>query len=392
MSLTLLVASADDTLRELVRDLLLNMPNGRVVNEYAEVSPNLYIRVLQDLERNPEAALIVDISADPISGIKTLEKVRQAVPDLYIIATDYSTDGDSILLTMRSGASDYMIMPVKRADMRDALSRLERAPRRHAGSTASQLARVYTFIGTKGGVGTTSLAVNFASVLAQRKQNVVLVDIDWHANDVCMQLGVQPQYTLVEVADNLNRMDQTLFEGFVTRDPIGFFVVGPPDGLDQGKGYFNEPTLREFATFLVEKYNAIVFDAGNDLTDELVQGALQVSSTVFLVISQEFAAVRNAQRYISYLMRMGFTSDQIKVVVNRYSKTAGPQVATLEQVQQTLNQAVFYGIPNSPSVTQSINQSRPLVADRQAYPEMDKTIRAFVDKATGSKTAAAKSA
>ena len=187
-------------------------------------------------------------------------------------------------------------------------------------------------------------------------------------------------------------MDQALFEGFVARDPIGFFVVGPPDSLETGRGYFNEPTLREFATFLVEKYNAVVFDAGNDLTDELVQGALQVSSTVFLVITQEFSAVRNAQRYISYLMRLGFTADQIKVVVNRYNKMSGPHVATLEQIQQTLNQAVFYGIPNSPAVGQSINKSRPLVADRQLFPEMDKTIRAFVDKATGGKAAMQKSA
>ena len=392
MSLSLLVASADESLRELVRDLLLNMPNGRVVNEYPDVSPNLYIRVLQDLERHPDAALIVDISADPISGIKALEKLRQAVPDIYIIAADYSTDGDSILLTMRSGANDYVLMPVKRADLRDAISRLERAPRRHAGSTASQLARVYTFIGAKGGVGTTTLAVNFASVLAQRKQNVVLVDVDWHSNDVCMQLGLQPQYTLLEVAENLNRMDQALFEGFVARDPLGFFVVGPPDTLESGRGYFNEPTLREFSTFLVEKYNGVVFDAGDDITEELVQGALQVSSTVFLVITQEFPAIRNAQRYISYLMRMGFTADQIKVVVNRYSKTAASHLATLEQIQQTLNQAVFYGIPNSTAVPQSINKSRPLVADRQLFPEMDKTIRAFVDKATGNKPALQKTA
>ena len=80
MSLSLLVASADESLRELVRDLLLNMPNGRVVNEYPEVSLNLYIRVLQDLERHPDAALIVDISADPISGIKALEKLRREEP------------------------------------------------------------------------------------------------------------------------------------------------------------------------------------------------------------------------------------------------------------------------------------------------------------------------
>ena len=98
-----------------------------------------------------------------------------------------------------------------------------------AASGSSKLGRIYTFLGAKGGVGTTTLAVNFAGVLAQRKQRTVLVDLDWTANDCAMQLGASPQYTLNEVGENLSRLDQALFEGFVTRDPLGFFLVGPPD-------------------------------------------------------------------------------------------------------------------------------------------------------------------
>ena len=74
----------------------------------------------------------------------------------------------------------------------------------------------------------------------------MLIDLDWYANDCAMQIGAQPQYTLLEVADNLSRMDQALFEGFVTRDPLGFFLVGPPDSLEH-RGYFSENMFREFA-------------------------------------------------------------------------------------------------------------------------------------------------
>ena len=49
----------------MVRENLANIQNGKVIGEYQEVAPNLYIRVLQDLERNPHAALIVDLSGDP---------------------------------------------------------------------------------------------------------------------------------------------------------------------------------------------------------------------------------------------------------------------------------------------------------------------------------------
>lgn len=390
MPIALLVASSDDHFREMIRENLLNVQNAKIAAEYPEVSTNLYIRVLQDLERTPDAALVVDVANDPEAGFKILEKVKQAAPDLYVIASNYSAEGDIVLTAVRSGANDYMVQPVKRLDFKDVMGRLERAPRRVA-ATVSKLGKIYTFLGTKGGLGTTTLAVNFASVQAQRKQNTVLLDLDWTANDVAMQLGAAPQYTLQEVGENLSRLDQALFEGFVTRDPLGFFLVGPPDSIEN-RGHFTEPMFREFATFLVEKYESIVIDAGRSLGDDVVLGALQSSTVIFLVVTQEFPSVRNAQRYLSNLMRMGFTQDQIKVVVNYYQKRNNPNYATLEQIQQTLNQPVFYGIPSSPAVLAAINKGRPFVDDRQAAGDLDRVFRAFVDKATGRKPEVAKTA
>jgi len=361
-----------------------------VVAEYQEVAANLYIRVLQDLERHPGAGLIVDISSDPETAIKSIEKVKQAAPDLFTIVSSFHADGETVIACMRAGASEFLLQPLKRSEFRDAMARLERAPR-HSATNESKLGKVYTFIGTKGGVGTTTMAVNFAAVLAQRKSSTVLIDLDWTGNDAAMQLGASPQYTLNEVAENLERMDQTLFEGFVTRDPLGFFLVGPADSLEN-QGHFSDHMVREFATFLVEKYEAVVVDGGRTISNESVLAAAQVSAAVFLVIDQEFPSIRNAQRYIAFLMRMGFNQDQIKVIVNRYSKKVTPTQASVEQIHQTLNQPVFYGIPNSPAVIASINKARPFVANREQAGDLDRVFRAFVDKATGRKKEAAKTA
>ena len=382
-SLALMVASSDEHFREMVRDNLANVPNTKIVSEFQEVAPNLYIRVLQDLERTPHAALVLDLSADTETGVKALEKIKQAAPDLYIIASHYHADGETVIACMRAGANEFLLQPLKRTEFRDAMGRFERAPKR-AGSSESKLGKVYTFLGAKGGVGATALAVNFASVLAQRKQTTVMIDLDWVGNDVAMQVGASPQYTLMEVAENLNRMDQSLFEGFVTRDPLGFYLVGPPDALEN-RGLFSEHMFREFATFLVEKYDAIVIDGGRNISDEVVMAACQVSASIFLVLQQDFPSVRNAQRYITFLMRMGFNQDQIRLVVNQYTKKVNSNHATLEQIQQTLNQPVFYGIPPSPAMLASINRARPLVANREQAGELDRVIRAFADKATGRK-------
>jgi hypothetical protein len=60
-----MVASSDEHFREMVRDSIINLPETKIVSEFTEVAANLYIRVLQDLERHPHAGLIVDISGDP---------------------------------------------------------------------------------------------------------------------------------------------------------------------------------------------------------------------------------------------------------------------------------------------------------------------------------------
>ena len=105
----------------------------------------------------------------PKRPIKSIEKVKQAAPDLFIIVSNFHADGETVIACMRAGANEFLLQPLKRSEFRDAMARLERAPRRSAAGE-SKLGKVYTFIGTKGGVGTTTMAVNFASVLAQRKQ------------------------------------------------------------------------------------------------------------------------------------------------------------------------------------------------------------------------------
>src|SRR5690349_18645315 len=187
MSVVVLTASSDEQFREMVRDHLMNIPNSKVAAEYQEVAANLYIRVMQDLERNPHSALVLDLAGDPDEALKALERVKQAAPDLYVIVSHYHADGETVIAAMRAGANEFLVQPWRRTGIKEEIHRYERAPKR-TGSVESKLSRIYTFLGAKGGVGTTSLAVNFAAIQAQRKRNTVLMDLDWAGNDVAMQL------------------------------------------------------------------------------------------------------------------------------------------------------------------------------------------------------------
>jgi len=376
-----MVASPDAHFREMIRESLLNVANAALVAEFPEIALNLYVRVLHELERHPRAALVMDLSADTEGAIKALEKVRQAASDVYIIASHYQAEAELTIACMRAGAQEFLLQPLKRTEFRDAMARLENSWRRSS-AVGVKLGKIFTFLGAKGGVGTTTLAVNFAALLAQSKRSTVLVDLDMRANDAALQLGAHPQYTLAEVAENLGRLDQALFEGFVTRDPAGFFLVGPPDNLEQ-RGVFTDYQFREFATFLVEKYEAVVVDGGVGVQDDVVLAALQISSSIFLVLTQELGAIRNAQRYLPFLNRIGIGPDQIKLVVNRYNQRVNSNLASREQIQQTLNQEVFFGIPDAyVAALSAINKGRPVTVEPSPKSgELEAALRSFYKKA-----------
>ena len=233
-----MVASSDEHFREMVRDNLLNIPNAKVVAEYQEVSPNLYIRVLQDLERHPEAGADRRHLGRPRDCAQVPGTLKQAVPDLYVIVSNYHADGETVIAVRCAPAPTIFCCSRSSAPISATRWRAGARPAARR-SAESKLGKVYTFLGTKGGVGTTTLAVNFAAVLAQRKQHTVLSIWTGPRTTRHADSAPQPQYTLSEVAENLDRMDQALFEGFVTRDPLGFFLVGPPI-RSSSAGYFTE--------------------------------------------------------------------------------------------------------------------------------------------------------
>jgi pilus assembly protein CpaE len=382
MPISLIVASPDAHFRETIHENLLNIADAAVVAEFTDIALNLYIRVLHEMERHPTAALVIDLCGDTPEALRALERVKQAAPNMYIIASHHAADAEITIGAMRAGAQEFLIQPLKRSEFRDAITRIERASRRSS-STGAQLGRIYMFLGAKGGVGTTTLAVNFAATAAMNDRRTVLLDLDLRANDAALHLGAHPQYTLIEVAENLNRLDQTLFEGFVARDATGLYLVGPPDNLEH-RDFFGGHQFKEFATFLVEKYDVIVIDGGRTPNDDLVMAAMPISAAVFLVVTQDLGAIRNAQRAITFLMRLGMTQDQLKLVINRYTKRPTANLASREQIKETLGQAVYHTVPESPAFLAALNRGRPVVAEPEAQgSEGEQAVRALAAKSLG---------
>jgi Flp pilus assembly CpaE family ATPase len=112
--------------------------------------------------------------------------------------------------------------------------------------------------------------------------------------------------------------------------------------------------------------------------DSLLLSCLELSDTIFLVLTQEFPAVRNAQHYLHTLVQAGFGHEAVKLVVNRHEKRRGLSV-TLEQLQQTLGVPPFWVLPNQyEEAMQAVHEARPIVIHGST--ELGRSYRGFAKK------------
>ena len=375
MAIQLIVASPEPRFHDFVREQLARTPNAEIIGEYEDVGPNLSVRILHDLSLAPQAAVLLDISSDAEQGLRALEQMKQAAAALYVILSDLRCSEEFLLRSMRLGSSDFLQQPLKRADFSEAMTRLEQhAQRIHRQEL--QVGRMYTFAGVKGGMGTTTAAVNFAALCARQNKSTILVDLDTDSGDVSCYLGLRHQYSLADAAENLEQLDQAMLEGIAARDPLGFSVLCAPAEVEKSR-LIDEQHLREIGIFLLEHYDVVIIDGSRGL-DNLLLSCLELSESIFVVLTEEFPAVRNAQHYLGALVRAGYSHEAVKLLVNRHEKRGSLHV-NLEQLKQTLGAAPFWVLPNRyDEAMQAIHEARPVVI--RGNTELGKSYRDFGKK------------
>lgn len=375
MAIQLMVASPEPRFRDFVREQLAHIPSMEVVAEYEDSGGNVHVRIQHDREIYPHAAVLLDISSDAEQGMGTLEHLMESAPGLYVILSDNQMTGEFLLRSMRLGGADFLQQPLKRADFHDAMGRLEQHLARIQ-NQARQLGKIYSFVGVKGGVGTTTAAINFAAMCARQGQSTLLLDLDLDSGDAASFLGLRHQYSLADAIENLDRLDQSMLEGIVARDVLGFSVLCAPEEVEKSRT-ISEQQVRDIASILIERYDAVVVDGSRGM-DGLLMSCLELSNSIFLMLTQEFPALRNAQHYLNALVRAGFGHEAVKIIVNRQTKR-GALYASLEQVQQTLGAPPFWVLPNQyEEAMQAVHEARPIVIRSDS--ELGRSYRGFGKK------------
>jgi len=359
--LAVITVSLDPTSYEAISYFIAGVPGAVVVGNLDHYSgAEREIGRALDLART--RICFIDYDENTEEAIWITARLRAEYPDVHCFAVSSHSEPDRIIGAMRAGCAEYLAKPVEHERVLDGLTRAEAKQKEKA--RAKVRGKVTTLVGAKGGTGVTSLALHLALELADEGRNKCLL-VDQHPalGDASLYLGTgRHKYSFYELASARDRLDEDLLKGFLLHHDSGLQLLDSPETVDATYGAPRSAVEHTLA-FLAETYQYLVVDCPPGLT-EGTRACIAASDQVAIVMTAELPSVRNTVSYIEHLLELGYNSNTIYVVLNRYSKK-GP--LSDERIERTLGRPISLRVPNSYNeVVRAINSGAPISAGKKS--------------------------
>jgi pilus assembly protein CpaE len=332
-----------DLIRETLRQEGHDCPPGQV----------LPLAQADRLSRVHFELLVVVLSPDPERALAAAADLQVAA-SVKVVVVGPGSDSRLVLRALRGGASDYVDEAALEDELPTALRRL-----RAEVAAPAEPGRTIAVLAASGGSGSSTLAANLATVLAQGHTSSLLVDLKLETGDLAALLDLRPAHTLADVCQNLGRLDRVMFERSLVRHGSGVHLLAPPRIIADVRQVTPEG-VRQALCMGRALFPYVVVDLDHTFREEQCQVLRQVD-VVLLVLRLEFTALRNTQRALDYLERQGVRRDQVRVVVNRYGQ---PKEVPAAKAEEALGMKVSHFIPDDPrTVNRANNNGVPVVLE-----------------------------
>ncbi len=311
---------------------------------------------LTDIEsvvgKGPDAVVI------DIRGLAKLPReiaaIRRQFPHAGLVILARTVDSTDLLEAMRMGVNEWVSEPLVHDDLVAAIRRVARP------SVAVASGKMFAILGAKGGVGSTTVAVNLATSMAlTSKEATLLIDLHPAYGDAAVFFGVEPRFTVTDALENVERLDETYLRGLISSTPSGVDLLASSDRL--APTVFEVGRIRRLLDLASTMYRFVVIDCGR--TDPAVLEAIDGATQTVVVANQELPSLRSATRLVSQL-RQRCGPDRVKVAMTRFDPKAEITRADIEKV---LAGAVNYQFPNDYQTSVgAIARGEPLIVSNHS--------------------------
>jgi pilus assembly protein CpaE len=353
-------------------------------------SPALRAR-LEALGEAGYATTTVDTAADAVSALRVAAydlvvaeglAVSGAIPRLRgattkpvpLIVVSPAGDVEARIAFLEAGADDVIAASFAATELEARVEALliRTGKARPDGGSGSAAGRIVTFFAPKGGVGTTTLAVNSAVLLAGGPQamrgqaaRVLLIDLDLQFGQVATHLNLSPRYDIAELcSDEQALADPALAATYLTEHGSGVSVLAGPAN-PEADFRVTVDQLEKVLRVLRPGFDHVLVDCGSRL-DPRTLWMLEQADTHIFVIFPEIAALRATTLMLGFLAETATLRATTHFVVNHIFPK---ELLKTRDVENLLRAKPVAEIPYTEvDMIRAVNEGVPVVYSRPSSP------------------------
>lgn len=272
-------------------------------------------------------------------ALEVIKELEQSAPGVQFVAISRTTDPQVLIDVMRVGIREFLSLPFNLQVLADCIGRLrEVLDKRPVVMDSTDL--LFSFLPSKAGSGTSTLAVNAAMAMSRlHDTKVLLTDLDLNCGMIRFMLKLENEYSIVDAAEHSLAMDENLWPQLVSS-------MGNLDVLHAGRinpSFRLEGThVRHLLDFARRNYRAICVDLSGNMEKFSLEIMLE-SKKIFLVCTPEIPSLHLAREKYLFLKNIEL-GDRVSVLLNRCTKRN--QVISPEQIENLLGMPVTMTFPN----------------------------------------------
>lgn len=296
-----------------------------------------------------------DARGDQQAVLQSLQHLAERYSQAMIVLLAPEQSPDLLIAAMRIGVREVVSFPIDLGELDKAIERMTAKKREHL----REEGKVLTIVSSKGGSGTTFIAVNLAYALSSvAHKKTLLIDLNLQFGDAALFVSdAKPPATMADLCEQINRLDEQLLESSLVRAAPNFDVLAAASDPDSDDS-IRPDHVAAILSLARTQYDFVLIDAGRQINAVTIR-ALDSSDLIFPVLQQSLPFIRNGQRMLDMFTTLGYRKDSIRQILNRHDEAGDVMQSDIER---SLGLRMAHQIPNNFEIaSESINQGEPVL-------------------------------
>jgi pilus assembly protein CpaE len=313
-------------------------------------------RIPETMEQVPDVVFL-DLAREPEPFFAFANQLRRARPTIKLIACSAAVPPQPSMLleAMRSGVQDFLGKPVQTESLKDLLLRISQDLNTKEFPSQDKLIVV---MGAKGGVGTTTVAVNLGVQLATfARKRTVLLDFARPLGNVHLLLDQHPKFGIRDAVESLDRLDSHFLAGLLTRHKTKLEVLGGTTQPEEWQA-IDVNVLDRVVNVTQNAFDVVLLDMGSQFSVEWAT-ILRMARMILIVAEANVPSLWTLERRLLALKGFGIPQDRARIIINRWHKGDDE---VLKSIQKDINRPIFASLPNDfRKASQAVNLGMPIL-------------------------------